>query len=81
MHYFLGLFYLCGPSTLNAIRRPNQSLVSIWALELRFFLLRLVLSYETEETETVQNDETDMIHKLSNTEHRAHDPQIKQHRA
>ena len=55
VHYFLGLFYLCGPSTLNAMRRPNQSLVSIWALELHFFLLRSVLSDETEETESVQN--------------------------
>ena len=55
---FLGLFYLCGPSTLNAMRWPNQSLVSrvsIWALELRFFLLRLVMTDETEETKSVQN--------------------------
>ena len=44
-----------GPSTLNAMRRPNQSLVSIWDLELRFFLLWSVLSDETEETEGVQN--------------------------
>ena len=76
MHYFLGLFYLCGPSTLNAMRWPNQSLVSIWAIELRFFLLRSVLTEETKEIKVYKTDETDMIHKLSNTGHREHDPQI-----
>ena len=56
MHYFLGLFYLCGPSALNAMIRPN----AIWALELRFFFfcgrccltkLKKLKVYKTNETD------------------------------
>mgnify|MGYP005830668849 CR=1 FL=1 len=66
-------FYLCGPSTLNAMICPN----AIRVLELRFFYGLCCLA----KLKVYKSDETDMINELSNTEHRAHDPQIKQHRA
>ena len=45
-----------------------------------FFCGRCCLT-KLKKLKVYKTDETDMIHKLSNTEHRAHDPQIKQHRA